>query len=224
MPLGMIDNDSPETSTSRLRTVDHLVYATPNLARGVGEIEALTGVRASFGGQHPSWGTHNSLLSLGADTYLEIIAPDPSLPAPSGARPFGIDSLQDSRLVTWAARGANLEQFTRAVAQRGVLLGEVLSGSRVRSDGVMLSWQLTSPWALLEGGTIPFFIDWGLSPHPAASAPAGLSLAELRAEHPAPSVLARALDSLGVDLPIRRAPRVSLVATINGPKGRVELM
>lgn len=218
-----MEHDSPEASASRLRRVDHLVYATPDLARGVAEIEALTGVRASFGGQHPSWGTHNCLLALGADTYLEIIAPDPSQPAPAGARHFGIDDLHRSRFVTWAARGADLAQFTRTVARRGVLLGEVLSGSRVRSDGELLSWQLTSPWALLEGGTIPFFIDWGLSPHPAASAAAGLSLAELRAEHPFPSVLARALDSLGVDLPIRQAPRASLVATIDSPNGRIEL-
>jgi hypothetical protein len=219
----MREHDSPAASASRLGCLDHLVYATPDLTRGVGEIEAITGVRASPGGQHPSWGTHNALLALSADTYLEIIAADPSQPAPEGARPFGIDDLDRSRLVTWAARGTNLGQFTRSAARRGVPLGEVLSGSRVRSDGVLLSWQLTSPFVLLEGGTIPFFIDWGLSPHPAASAAAGLSLSALRAEHPSPSALARALDSLGVDLPIRKATKASLVATIDGPNGRIEL-
>jgi Glyoxalase-like domain len=206
-----------------INALDHLVYATPDLGRGVDEIEALTGVGASAGGQHPSWGTHNALLALGANSYLEIIAPDPSQPAPAVARPFGIDDLRESRLVTWAARAPGLEQFTRAAAGRGVLLGEVLSGSRVRSDGVLLSWHLTSPWALLEEGTIPFFIDWGLSPHPAASAATGLSLAAFRAEHPSPPVLARAFESLGVDLPIRQAPEAALVATIDSPKGRIEL-
>ena len=33
--------------------VDHLVYATPDLNRGVEEIEKLVGVRATAGGQHP---------------------------------------------------------------------------------------------------------------------------------------------------------------------------
>jgi len=206
-----------------IKPLDHLVYATPDLDRGVDEIEALTGVRASAGGQHTSWGTHNALLALGADTYLEIIAPDPSQSMPAVARPFGIDELRESRLVTWAARADGLDQFTRAAAGRGILLGEVLSGSRVRSDGVLLSWQLTSPWALLERGTIPFFIDWGLSPHPAASAATGLSLAALRAEHPYPPVLARAFESLGIDLPIQQAPESSLVAAIDGTKGRIEL-
>jgi hypothetical protein len=219
----MSQQNPHQTSQSRLTRIDHLVYATPDLARGASEIEALTGVRASPGGQHLAWATHNCLLALGADIYLEIIAPDPSQPKPPGVRPFGIDGLRHPRLVTWAARAAGLEDFTRTVAQRGVILGEVFSGSRVRSDGAMLTWQLTSPWTLLEGGLIPFFIDWGVSPHPAATASAGLSLVELRAEHPTPRVLAHTLRVLGVSLPIQLAPTASLVATIVGPKGQIEL-
>ena len=203
--------------------IDHLVFATPKLAQGVGEIEALTGVRASAGGQHTAWGTHNCLLALGSDTYLEIIAPDPSQPPPTKPRPFGIDDLTHSRLVTWAARGSRLEQFAHAAAERGVLLGERFSGSRVRSDGAVLSWQLTSPWTLLEGGLIPFFIDWGSSPHPAASAAPGLLLVELRAEHPSPHVLAQTLRTLGLGLPIQQASNTALVATIDGPNGRIQL-
>ncbi len=203
--------------------IDHLVFATPNLAQGVGEIEALTGVRPSFGGQHTAWGTHNRLLALGRDAYLEIIAPDPSQPPPTKPRPFGIDDLTHSRLVTWAARGSRLEQFAHSAAERGVLLGDVFSGSRIRSDGVVLSWQLTSPWALPEGGLIPFFIDWGSSPHPAASAAPGLSLVELHAEHPSPHVLTRTLRTLGLGLPVQQASNAALVATVDGPNGRIEL-
>lgn len=219
----MIKHNRHETSQPRLTRIDHLVYATSDLACGTGEIEALTGVRASPGGQHRAWATHNCLIALSADIYLEIIAPDPSQPKPSGGRPFGLDDLRHPRLVTWAARGAGLDQFTLAVAQRGVILGQAFSGSRVRADGTVLTWQLTSPWTLLEGGLIPFFIDWGMSPHPAASAAAGLSLVELRAEHPTPQVLAHTFGVLGVSIPIRQAPKASLVATIVGPKGKIEL-
>lgn len=37
--------------------VDHLVYATSNLERGMEEIERLTGVPPTLGGQHPGRGT-----------------------------------------------------------------------------------------------------------------------------------------------------------------------
>jgi hypothetical protein len=43
----------PNVSTKFLSRVDHLVYATPDLNRGIDEIERLTGVRATPGGQHP---------------------------------------------------------------------------------------------------------------------------------------------------------------------------
>ncbi len=190
------------------RQIDHLVYATPDLARGVSEIEALTGVRASVGGQHLGWGTHNCLAALGINIYLEIIAPDPAQPPPPRPRPFGIDGLLRSRLVTWSARCDSLERVVHTAAQNGVLLGEILSGSRIR---------------LPEDGLVPFLIDWGSSPHPAASAATGLSLVELRAEHSNPRSLTRSLGALGVYLPVIQASQNALVATIDSPKGRVEL-
>ncbi|SRR5216684_454718 len=101
------------------RQIDHLVYATPDLARGVSEIEALTGVRASVGGQHLGWGTRNCLAALGIDIYLEIIAPDPAQPQPPRPRPFGIDGLLRSRLVTWSARCDRLERVVHTAAQNG---------------------------------------------------------------------------------------------------------
>jgi glyoxalase-like protein len=206
-----------------LSTVDHLVYATPELRIGIDKIERVLGVRATPGGQHPGRGTRNALLSLGPGTYLEIIGPDPEQPTPAQPRPFGIDDLNEPRLVTWAAKETNLERRAGDAERGGVKLGEVISGSRRRSDGVVLSWRYTDPRTVVAGGIVPFLIDWGRTPHPASTAVLGASLIGLRAEYPEPEQLRKALSRLGLDLPVQPGPRATLIATVSSPRGRVEL-
>jgi len=206
-----------------LARVDHLVYATPDLELGIQAIEKLTGVRASAGGQHPGLGTRNALIALGSSTYLEIIGPDPEQPKPDGPRRFGIDELKAPRLLTWVAKGTGLAPFVDRARASGVRLGDVIAGSRKRPDGVVLSWRYTDPNVILEERLVPYFIDWGTSPHPATTAAPGLSLRALRAEHPEPERMARILKQLGLNLPVRRGARPSLIATIDSPKGRIEL-
>ncbi|MGH2376003.1 MAG: VOC family protein, partial [bacterium] len=105
----------------------------------------------------------------------------------------------------------------------GVELGEVSSGSRQRPDGVVLSWRSTNPRTEVADGIVPFFIDWGQSPHPARTAPQGASLIGLRAEHPDAERVQPILRRLGIDLPVKKGPSAALIATVNGPRGRVEL-
>lgn len=204
-------------------TVDHLVYATPDLTRGAEELNDLLGVRASPGGQHLGLGTRNALIALGPDTYIEIIAPDPAQPAPPIPRWFGIDELEHSRLVTWAAKGTDLEQLRASAARIGIPLGAVKRGSRRRPDGVELSWELTDPRASIADGVVPFFIDWGRSPHPAQSATKGASLVALRAEHPDSHGVQRMLQQLGLSVTVESGTRAALIATIDCPRGRVEV-
>jgi hypothetical protein len=206
-----------------LSTVDHLVYATPDLQLGIETIERLFGVRATPGGQHPERGTRNALISLGPGVYLEIIGRDPAQPAPPQPRPFGIDDLKEPRLVTWVAKGENLESFAKEAAHAGVKLGEVIDGNRQRTDGVILSWRYTDPRTVAFDGLVPFFIDWGKTPHPADAATPGASLTGLRAEHPDPEPVQKALDTLGLALRVQQGPRPALIAAVNTPRGRVEL-
>lgn len=210
-------------STALVATVDHLVYATPDLQIGVERVERMLGVRASPGGQHPGRGTRNALLSLGPGAYLEIIGPDPDQPPPAQPRPFGIDDLKEPRLVTWAAKGKDLEQLASTAQSRGVKLGDVTSGSRRRGDGVMLSWRYTDPRTVVADGVVPFFIDWGKTPHPATTATQGASLVALRAEHPDAEQVQRMLSGLGLDLKVQPGSRTALIAIISSPRGRVEL-
>lgn len=204
-------------------SVDHLVYATPDLQLGIDRIERVLGLRATPGGQHPGRGTRNALVSLGPSAYLEIIGPDPEQPRPPQPRPFGIDDLGEPRLVTWAAKGSDLESLASRAERSGIRLGEVIGGSRRRADGVLLSWRYTDPRTVVAGGIIPFFIDWGQTPHPASMATPGASLVGLRAEHPDPESVQRALGQLGLDIRVQRGPRPALIAAINSPRGGVDL-
>jgi hypothetical protein len=218
-----MSTESIGAAPTYLSRVDHLVYAAPNLDAAVERVEELLGVRASPGGSHPRWGTRNALVSLGDRTYLEIIAPDPSLPAPDSPRIFGIDDLTAPRLVTWAASGRDLAALSATAAGGGVVLGAVGTGSRRTPDGATLSWTLTNPGGTLGDGLVPFFIDWGDTPHPAASAAEGAALVDMRAEHPEPDRIRAMLETLGLDLPVTRGPEPALVAYIATRNGRAEL-
>jgi len=213
----------PRDSGALLRTIDHLVYATPDLAAGVNEIEALLGIHATPGGQHPGEGTRNALVALGPTSYLEIIGPDPDQGKPAGPRKFEIDDLKESRLVTWAAKGTNLTQIVTEARRRGVPVGDVIPGSRRTPTGVLLSWHITNQRAFVANGLVPFFIDWGDTPHPAKSAAAGATLISIRAEHPDPENVQRVLAALGLELPVVKGAKPSLIATIAGTRGRVDL-
>ncbi len=206
-----------------LARIDHLVYATPDLTLGIDTIEKALGVRATPGGQHPGLGTRNALVALGPSSYLEIIGPDPDQPRPAGRRRFGIDELTAPRIVRWVAKSNALETVAATAAQKGVKLGPVIPGSRRRPDGVVLAWRYTDPATEVADGLVPFFIDWGTSPHPSATAARGATLVAVRAEHPDNERTQKMLDALGLDLRVQQGSAPAIVATIDSPRGRVEL-
>ena len=204
--------------------LDHLLLGTANLADGVAWVAERLGVEAAFGGRHENLGTANHLLSLGGDVYLEIIGPDPEASPGIGPLPFGIGDLDDPRLVTWAARATDLGALVARAAAAGVSLGEVRPGSRRRPDGGELRWEITALTASLHDGLIPFFIDWGATPHPARSTPPGGRLTAFRAEHPNPAAVRSTLEALSLALEVEEGPAPALVATIRAPNGdEVEL-
>ena len=65
--------------------LDHLVVTAPNLKSGVQWVRDTLGATPELGGKHPRMGTHNCLLQLGEQTYLEVISPDPNAPDPGRA-------------------------------------------------------------------------------------------------------------------------------------------
>jgi glyoxalase-like protein len=187
--------------------LDHLVYATPDLAATTPDL-AARGLALSEGGPHQGLGTRNLLASLGLGRYLEVIGPDPDQPRPEVARPFGIDMLTAPRLVTWAIRKAELDP------------ADSVAMSRTRPDGVVLDWRLSFPES--GDGIVPFMIDWGPTPHPSTGLADGARLIALTATHPEPAAVTRELEALGAQLDVLPGP-VQLRAVIATPSGEVTL-
>ena len=202
--------------------VDHFVYAGPNLAEAIDHVEQICGVRPSDGGAHVGLGTRNALLALGGNTYLEVIGPDTEQEAPKGPRPFGIDDLSNPRLVTWASSSSDLSAMVGQAASTGINLGQALPMSRRKPDGDRLEWELTiRPWTRpIE--PIPFFIDWGKTPSPAATVEERAELAAFTVFWPEAEALTQDFEALG--LPIKAEEGDPLIAiTLNTSSGPVRL-
>jgi len=204
-------------------TVDHIVYGVEDLEAGMEELAVRLGVRAAPGGKHVGRGTHNALLALGGESYLEIIARDPDQAVPASSVAFGLDRIRLPRLVGWATPVTDIEQRARQAGDRGYDPGPVQAMSRRRPDGVVLEWRLTRHMPDPSNFVLPFLIDWGNSPHPSTASPTGVTLVDLRAEHPSPPEMRRMLAALDVDLVVNEGAEAVLIATLDSPLGRVLL-
>ena len=168
--------------------LDHLALSAITLGEGVAHAEAALGVALAPGGQHPHMATHNRLLGLG-DIYLEVIAADPSAPAPAWPRWFDLDRFSGPpRLTSWIAACDDLEAEL-ALGPDGLGLPVALS----RGD---LRWKMAVP----PDGRLPFddafpaLIQWQGSVHPVQRLPdAGVRLLRLEIAHPNAAALRRAL-------------------------------
>lgn len=206
-----------------LPAIDHLVYAAPSLDAGIEAMAERLGVTAAYGGQHTGIGTHNALLSLGGNAYLEIIAPDPDQPPPGEPLPFGLGELHEPGLAAWALAVTGIESRVESARDAGYDPGTVVPLTRALPEGGELSWRLTIRRPAAGDGLVPFLIQWNPGPHPSVSSPGGCTLTDLTAEHPRPEEIESMLSALGVVLPLAEAPRPALIATIEGPHGTVVL-
>jgi len=94
----------------------------------------------------------------------------------------------------------------------------------MRPDGILLEWQLTDPYRDRMDGIVPFFIDWGTTPHPASSLSQPCRLLDLVLSHTNPSRVEDALRAVtNAPIPVSRSNRRCITATVRTPNGRVTL-
>lgn len=203
-----------------LSRLDHLVLAVPSLPYGIQAIEEKLGVRAVYGGRHPGLGTHNALIHLGNKSYLEIIGPDPRQEI-AGPLWFGIDKVQELTLVSWAIQESDIESSVEGLHQIGAYPGPIQDGSRLLSDGTYLTWRYTDPRPLLGDGIVPFFIDWGTSPHPTDSLEQDIVIQDMKAVHPQVNTVKKMLDVLQIEMIVEQGATPELQVLLNTPKGQI---
>jgi hypothetical protein len=202
--------------------LDHILLGAASLEVGIAFVEHFTGVGAALGGVHPGRGTWNALLSLGNRRYLEIIAPDPGQSAVDNPLVSSLRSIQEPRLVGWAAHPGNLTDFAQKLRGAGIAFEGPTPGSRKRPDGKLLKWEIVS-LSDTDTGLLPFFIEWSQdSVHPSVDAPKGCALLSFAAETPDPEKLAATLKTLSLDLPVKKGEKHLLHAVISGPKGNLD--
>lgn len=192
--------------------LDHVVVAARTLDQGAAWIAQRLGATPSGGGKHAMMGTHNRLLSLGPECYLEVIAIDPDAPPPARPRWFGLDTqAMAERLATgpalihWVVRtddiGRDLAPFSP---------GATDALEMQRGD---FRWRIAVPrdGLLADKGTRPTLIQW-LGERPSSVLPdAGIRLQQLLLHH---ERAAHTLDALARG---GFAPASRLEATAHGP-------
>lgn len=205
--------------------LDHLTVIAPTLADGVAHVRACLGIDMPFGRQHPDMGTHNHLLKLGEDVYLEVIAIDPTAPTPAHPRWFGLDDQHavraawesGQRLRGWVAR---TQQMDALLAQHGSLLGRKTQLSAGTAPPYFFA--IPPGGALPLAGVAPSVIDRGTRPPPIAAMPdLGARLLRFTIGHPEPAMVEDLYATLGVaNAPqVHRGDTVRYRAEIDTPGG-----
>ncbi len=202
--------------------IDHLVITAASLADGVEYVRKTLGVTPEAGGEHPRMGTHNCLLKLSSELFLEVIAVNPDVERPKRPRWFQLDQLDlnhQPRLMTWVAR---TDDIHAALAASPIPLGEIEPMTRGQ-----LNWLITIPYdgSLPFQGVAPTLIQWQTETHPASRLQdLGCSLIRLEAFHAEADKVSSMLECVGFQgafsvKPLGAGEPPYLVAHIQTPTG-----
>ena len=160
--------------------LDHLIISTTDLETGANVVSEKLGAPLEEGGKHSSFGTHSRLLSLGPESYLEVIAIDPNAKTPRRSRWFDLDRFEGpARLTNWVVRAKDLSNL--------MSMGAAGPGSPVATSREGMRWTMVVPddGMLPLDGIAPALMEWRGENHPCQILPDhGVRLATLQLSHP----------------------------------------
>jgi len=218
-----LSNDhSRNTQVIMTLTLDHILMAAPDLDSATAVFAGISGVTPAGGGSHPGFGTRNQLLSLGAELFFEIIAPDPAQ-TEKGRRAEGLEALMAPEMHTFCMRSSDLPAVAARAKAAGIATKDPVAMSRTRTDGVKLEWEILYYDAPDWGDAIPFVIDWKGSPHPGGTSPSGCKVADFVALHPRATELAALYQALGIAVTVEPSMEPGFLLKLDTPNGLVVL-
>lgn len=195
---------------------DHLILGAPSLGSGLDWCKERMATALTPGGSHPGRGTCNALLPLADSSYLELLAPDPEQPDRSSARAV-LEQLREPAFTWWCLRTGDLEGVRRDLVDAGVTCGPIIDMGRQAPAGQMVKWRLFFTLDESFGARLPFFIDWGETPHPSAIEALSGNVKTISLAGPGSDVLRKLFEMIGYEderLAFGEAAGPSMTATL----------
>ncbi|GAA0317851.1 VOC family protein [Bacillus carboniphilus] len=123
-----------------------------------------SGLPVIRGGSHVKWGTHNSLLYVNNNAYIEWIGVNDPKIARQAENPL-IQHLVKKEgcgghLAQIAFRVERFEEFLKNIQEKEIPY-QLVDGSRKREDGTLMTWKMLFLNTTTAGMEPPFFIEWG---------------------------------------------------------------
>lgn len=203
-------------SNQKDEKLDHIILVINDLEKGISQFKELTGISPVFGGVHPNSFTQNAIVSLGNQSYIEILAPRSDL----DSIPKWIMEFEDLTPIGWAVTSKSIDITRNKLLSFDYVISDPISGSRETPWGDKLIW---TTFSLLDKNSFvfPFFISWEENViHPSENAPKGCRLNELQL-FTNDNSLAKLSTTLNLDLSIINGPEDKIVLRIRTPKGDV---
>ena len=145
-----------------MHKLDHIVFGARSLEEGTNFIEKKLGIKLSEVGYQDFMGTHNRVVKVDKDVYLEVIAIDPSSKSPNENRWFNLDNpiLQKKLEYSPQMIGYVIETKDKEILKHFCTPIEASRGN--------YKWNFAMPSLesnffnkeLIENGIIPSLINW----------------------------------------------------------------
>lgn len=206
--------------------IDHIVYCVPDLEESIAFFENTVGVKPVIGGKHSNEGTHNAILNLGGQSYLEILAVDKSNDKVSSPLWMGVDHIKEPQVTRWCIKSDGMKDQAKILKTYDSSLGEISSCVRLLPNGKSLNWQMTRPSRIdLQVNIIPFLIDWSASfRHPTDDLPIHIQLLDIALYTNSDRSPVPTLQALDCNIPVHMIPNGQKIKIrIEGPKGQFDI-